>query len=251
MTSRADWLTALRPYAAAARRMLGWSFEYEPAPLGPPPPWDYAARAEHLLAGAAAVLDLGTGGGEFFAARLAGFTGLAVASEAWAPNVRVAAQRLRPLRAAVIHSSSLRLPLAASSLDLVLSRHEELSPAEVARVLRPGGSVLSQQVHPDEHAELRAYFPRMTVYEPHHETYPAGFVAGGLTLVTMQHHTQPVAYRHVGELAYLLLVAPWMVPDFDVEADLDALIALDRDLGGPDGLLLSYRRYLVEARKTE
>ena len=62
---------------------------------------------------------------------------------------------------------------------------------------------------------------------------------------------QQVAYRHVGELAYLLLVAPWMVPDFDLEADLDALIAVDRDLRGPHGIALSYRRYLVEARKSE
>ncbi len=240
MTSRAGWLEALRPYEAAARRMQGWSFEFEPAPLGPPPPWDYAARAQQLLASAASVLDLGTGGGEFFAARLASFTGLAVASEAWPPNAIVAARRLHPLGAAVIHADSLRPPLAAASFDLVLNRHEELEPAEVARVLRPGGTVLSQQVHPDEHAELRAYFPRMAVYAPHHETYPAGFVAAGLTLGTMQHHTQPVAYRHVGALAYLLLVAPWMVPDFDVEADLDALVAIDDDLRGPEGIVLSY-----------
>lgn len=251
MTSRADWLRALRPYQIAAQHMQGWAFEYEPAPLGPPPPWDYAARAEQLLAGAAAVLDMGTGGAEFFAARLTGYTGLAVATEAWPPNVAVAARRLRPLGGHVLAADSLRLPFAGARFDLVLNRHEELSPAEVARVLRPGGTVLSQQVHADEHAELRLYFPRMTVYEPHHETYPAGFEAAGLTVVALQHHTQPVAYRHIGELAYLLLVAPWMVPDFDLEADLDALIAVDRDLRGPHGIALSYRRYLVEARKSE
>ena len=45
-------------------------------------------------------------------------------------------------------------------------------------------------------------------------------------------------------------VRPWMVPDFDLDADLDALLALDRDLRGPHGIALSYRRYLVEARKS-
>jgi SAM-dependent methyltransferase len=248
---RAGWLRALRPYAIAARHMQGWAFDYEPVPLGPPPPWDYAARAELLLGAATSAVDLGTGGGEFFAARLAAYSGRAVATEAWGPNVPVAAQRLAPLGVPVVHADSLRLPFAAAAFDLVLDRHEELAPAEVARVLRPGGTVLSQQVHPDEHAELRAYFPRMAVYEPHHETYPAGFQAAGLSLVTLAHHTQPVAYRHIGELAYLFLVAPWMVPGFDLEADLEALIAVDRDLRGPHGIALSYRRYLLEARKPD
>ncbi|MCC6191087.1 MAG: methyltransferase domain-containing protein [Anaerolineales bacterium] len=128
--------------------MEGWTFAHEPRPLGPPPPWDYAAPARTLLAQAGGVLDMGTGGGEVLAELLAGFGGKAVATEAWPPNVAVAARRLAAAGARVVHCSSLDLPFADAAFDLVLNRHEELDPAGVARVLRPGGRVPTQQIHP-------------------------------------------------------------------------------------------------------
>jgi SAM-dependent methyltransferase len=157
-------LEELQPFVDEARRMQGWTFAYLPVPLGPPPPWDYAARARELLARAQRVLDMGTGGGEVFLELLAGFAGQAVATEGWRPNVPVAARRLATAGARVVQADSLRLPFAGERFDLVLNRHEELAPADVARVLRPGGRVLTQQIHPDYHGELRGYFPRMTVY---------------------------------------------------------------------------------------
>ena len=57
----------------------------------------------------------------------------------WPPNVPVAAARLAPMGVQVVHASGLRLPLADGSIDLVLNRHEELDPPDVARALRPGG----------------------------------------------------------------------------------------------------------------
>ena len=249
MISRDDWLHELRPYVERARQIEGWTFAFEPVPLGPPPPWDYLARARELLPGARSVLDMGTGGGERFAELLIGFSGRAVATEGWAPNVSVAARRLRPLGAAVVFALNLTVPFAGETFELILNRHEDLDPADVARVLRPGGAVLTQQCHSDDHAELRAFFPRMTIWEPHHETYPRGFEAAGLRLVDVREHSRPVTYQHLGEIVYLLEVAPWTVPDFDIESDLEALIALDRDLRGPEGIVLSERRYIVEAYK--
>jgi SAM-dependent methyltransferase len=246
---RAARLRELRPFVAQAQQMQGWTFAYAPLPLGSPPPWDYAARAAQLLRQARRVLDLGTGGGEVFSRILAGFSGLAVATEAWAPNVPVAARRLASAGARLVHASSLDLPLAASSFDLVLDRHEELAPAEVARVLAPGGALLTQQIHPDWHAELRTAFPRMTRFEPHHQTYPQGLEAAGLELVDFRGHQQPMAYQQLGHLVYVLVAAPWTVPDFDLDADLDALLALEQTLRRPEGLVLTDRRYLVEARK--
>jgi SAM-dependent methyltransferase len=242
-------LTELRPYIERARQMEGWNFAYTPRPVGPPPPWDYVARARELVQHAALVLDLGTGGGEVLAEILAGAECRAVAAEAWPPNVPVAARQLGSLSVSVVHSSSLSLPFAGPSFDLVLDRHEELSPAEVARVLRPGGRVLTQQIHPDWHGELREFFPRMTVFEQHQHSYPEGFAAAGLDVVDFREHSQAVAYRSLGEIAYMLEAAPWTVPEFDLEADLAALLALERVLRRPEGILLTDRRYILEARK--
>jgi SAM-dependent methyltransferase len=161
----------------------------------------------------------------------------------------VALSRLRPLGAAVVHTDSLALPFAAGSFDLVLNHHEELSPAGVARVLKPGGHVLTQQVHPRYHDELREFFPRMTVFEPHDITYPRDFAAAGLEVLDMRQHSDIAAYRHLGHLVYVLVVAPWTIPDFDLDADLEALLEVERRLGGPEGIVLSSPRYLLEARK--
>jgi SAM-dependent methyltransferase len=229
--------------------MRGWTFAYKPVPLGPPEPWDYVARARDLAGSAGRVLDLGTGGGEVFEQILQGYSRRAAATEAWAPNVAVAARRLRSLGAEVVHSNNLALPFAAGSLDLVLNRHEELSPADVARVLRSGGRVLTQQVGPSYHDELREFFPRMTVFERHDITYPLGLVAAGLELLDLRHHPRRVAYHQLGHLAYFLAVAPWTIPDFDLDSDLDSLLEVERRLDGPEGIVLSDPRYILEARK--
>jgi hypothetical protein len=247
--SQHDVLSALRPYVEEARRLEGWTFAHVPRPLGAPPPWDYERRARVLVGRARSVLDMGTGGGEVLARILAGYAGLAVATEEWPPNVRVAAQGLARTGAAVVHAQSLRLPVGPASFEVVLNRHEELDPAQVAAMLRPGGTVLTQQIHPDWYAELREFFPRMTRYEPHHETYPRGFEAAGLVVVNQQAHAQLMAYDNLGEIVYTLVAAPWTIPDFELEADLDALLALEQALRRPEGLVLTDRRYIVEARK--
>ena len=231
--------------------MQGWTFAYEPVPLGPPVPWDYEARAGELASGATTVVDLGTAGGEVFERILGGFAGRAVATEGWGPNVPVAARRLRPLGVNTVHALNLTLPFAAESIDLVLDRHEELLPSDVARVLRPGGRLLTQQVHPDYHAGLREFFPRMTVFEPHHRTYPAGLGAAGMDVVDLRQHSQRVAYRQLGHLVYFLVAAPWTIPDFDLETDLEALLEVEQRLGGPEGIVLTDPRYLLEAHKPE
>jgi SAM-dependent methyltransferase len=252
--SREQILASLRPYAERARRLQGWELEVTPVPLGPPLPWDYATRARELLAGAQAVLDLGTGGGERFAEILGSSAAparRAVATEAWEVNAPVAAARLAPAGARVVQASSLRLPFADESFDLVLSRHEELAPAEVARLLRPGGSVLTQQCHPDDWSELRRFFPRMADFGPHDRLYREGLQAAGLTLIQAREHAQAVAYQSLGDIVYLLTAAPWMIPDFDVERDLEALLAVEAELGGPPGIVLTEGRYLLEARRPE
>jgi SAM-dependent methyltransferase len=169
IASREARLRELHPFVDEARQMQGWTFAHEPLPLGPPLPWDYEGRAQQLVHDAASLFDMGTGGGEVLERILDGFQGQAVATEEWTPNAPVAASRLRPLGVDVVQADSRKLPFAAESFDLALDRHEALLPAEAARILRPGARLLTQQVHPDYHHELRKFFPRMTVFEPHED----------------------------------------------------------------------------------
>jgi SAM-dependent methyltransferase len=249
MTELEARLAELRPYAQQAAQLSGWTFAYTPRPLGAPPPWDYESRARALAAGARSLVDMSTGGGEVLSRVLAGYGGRAAATEAWGPNVPVAARRLGALGVAVVQSRDFEMPFSPMAFDLVLNRHAALLPAEVSRVLEPGGTVLTQQVHPDWHHELGQFFPRMTIFEQHHETYPQGFREAGLKVVDFQQHAQPMAYQHLGEIVYMLVAAPWTVPDFDVEADLDALLRLEHTLRRPEGIVLTDRRYILEAHK--
>ena len=100
--------------------------------------------------------------GEFSAELLQGRRLFSVATEPWSPNVSVAATQLRAVSARVVQASSRDLPFRNESFDLVLNRHEELHPMEIARVLARGGCVLTQQVHQENWRELREFFPRMT-----------------------------------------------------------------------------------------
>ena len=71
-----------------------------------------------------------------------------VATEGWPPNAALARQRLAPIGGTVVDvGEDADLPFADASFDLVVSRHPVVVRwDEVARVLSPGGTYLSQQV---------------------------------------------------------------------------------------------------------
>jgi SAM-dependent methyltransferase len=164
-------------------------------------------------------------------------------------NAPIACRRLAPLGVLVVRCHSPRLPFADAAFDLIINRHEELEPAEVARVLRPGGRVITQQVGGENWDELRAYFPRRSDFRGLRERYAQGFAAAGLTITANERHDQKVAYPSLGELVYLLTIAPWEIPNFELERDLDALLALEAACTTADGLVLTSSRFLIVAEK--
>ena len=64
-----------------------------------------------------------------------------------------------------------------------------------------------------------------------------------------EQHDYKVAYGSLGDLAFLLCVTPWSIPDFDVEHDLEALLAVEREYGTDDGIVVTESRYLLVAEK--
>ena len=142
-------LEELRPSIERAKRFSGWDFSaLQARHLEPGPPWDYEALARGYASRAERVLDLGTGGGEVLSRTAAGLPARFSATEEWHVNAPVARDRLAPLGIDLLRCSSLCLPFREGTFDLVLSRHEALDPGEAARVLRPGGRVVTQQVWP-------------------------------------------------------------------------------------------------------
>lgn len=248
--AEAEAVSRLEPYVQRALDFAGWRLdEVSLKRVGPDLPWDYTRRATELLAGAHAVLDMGTGGGELFGELCATFSGLAVATESWDVNVMVAANHLRPRGVEVIHCESNNLPFGDAKFDLVLNRHEELTPAEVARILVPGGTVLTQQVGRNDWNELRDFFPRMTDFGDLFEEYHAGFTTSGLAVTQATSFDTEIAYSSLGDVTFMLCVAPWTIPNFEVRKDIGALLEAERRLRTPDGIVLTESRFLVEAQK--
>jgi SAM-dependent methyltransferase len=143
---------------AEARPFTGWDFSPYRDRTTILRPWDYTQMAVDLARESPGLLDMGTGGGEWLAA-LPVHPPLTVASEAWPPNVALAARTLRAIGGCVVQDEGAldndeqlvaqprgRLPYRAGAFHLVVNRHEAFVAAEVARVLAPGGVFLTQQV---------------------------------------------------------------------------------------------------------
>jgi SAM-dependent methyltransferase len=247
---RARTLQELRPYIERARSFSGWSFDdLRVKHLDPPMPWDYEKIAREYATTSSRVLDLGTGGGEVLSRIASGVRARFVASEEWHVNVPVARDRLAPLGIEVLHADSTRPPLRDASFDLVLDRHEALDPAATALLLRHGGTVITQQCAPDDWREIQRFFPHRTDFGDHYRTYAEGFASAGLTIERRERHERRSAYPDLGDVVYMLLVAPWWLPSFDPEQDIDTLLALEDGLRTEDGIVLTDVRYLLIARK--
>jgi len=127
---------------AAGVSITGWEFAWlDGRAVGSDPSWSYPGLTRPLLRRAGSVLDLDTGGGELLA-ELAPLPAHTVAVESWAPNVPVARDRLTPFGVSVVTE----LPGGEEEFDLVLSRHGRLPAEDIARLLRRGGTLLTQQV---------------------------------------------------------------------------------------------------------
>jgi len=241
----------LQPYIERAHNFSGWDLSFiETTTAGAPLPWDFEALARRHATSAQSVLDLGTGGGEVLSRIAVAQRASFVATEEWHVNAPVARARLLPLGIPVVRarSDSNVLPFRDGAFDLILSRHEAIEPAEVDHVLASGGTVLTQQVMPDNWPELTTFFPRKTVFPDHFAAYQQAFISLGYTVRRRQHDLK-TAYRTLGDLVIMLLVAKDYVPEFDVVRDTSALLAAERALSKPEGIVVTEGRYLIEARK--
>ena len=258
---RSAALARLKPAVGRARSFSGWDFPDMKIPqlMEQGPPWDYAALVRQYARGALAALDLGTGGGEFVASIRGDLPQRTVATEEWWVNAPIAYRRLEALKADVVWCRSLHLPFRGETFDLVFDRHEELEPAEVARVLQRGGAVVTQQVGPENWCELQRYFgdatsgnrgnSRLADFGDIRGAYTSGFASAGLRIVRSEQHDYRVAYESLADFVFMLLITPWTVPDFDVERDLELLVKLEADCSTSDGLVLTWSRFLIVAEK--
>ncbi|GHH69735.1 methyltransferase type 11 [Streptomyces sulfonofaciens] len=252
--------TASRPFdelvaEAEAVSVDGWDFSWlDGRATEQRPEWGYQRLMAERMAGASAALDVQTGGGEVLAGvpRLAPLT---AATESWPPNIAKATALLHPRGAVVVADpDEPPLPFADGAFDLVTSRHPvTVWWREIARVLRPGGTYLSQQVGPASVFELVEYFTGPRTEEErrgrHPDTARRAAAAAGLDVVDLRSARLRIEFFDIGAVVYFLRKVIWMVPGFTVDRHRARLRELDALIRAEGPFVAHSTRYLVEARK--
>ncbi|MFJ7292063.1 class I SAM-dependent methyltransferase [Streptomyces collinus] len=267
----------------------GWDFSwFEGRATEARPSWGYAVSMAERLGRASAVLDVQTGGGEVLdfalsrvaeettsrpATESAAETGsksepqsgtdttapkpplLTVATEGWPPNVAKATALLRPRGVAVVAAAEDDpLPFADGAFDLVVSRHP-VRPhwAEIARVLRPGGTYFAQHIGPNSVFELVEYFlgpqPDGVRSARHPDRERADAEAAGLDVVGLRAERLRVEFHDIGAVVHFLRKVVWMVPGFTVEAYEPRLRELHERIRAEGPFVAHSTRHLFDARK--
>lgn len=230
----------------------GWDFSHLRGRMREEqPPWSYTDRAATLAAGAGSLLDMDTGGGERLLALRSSWPARVVATEHYSPNVVLARERLEPAGAEVVDADctdGCRLPFAGGEFDLVLNRHGAFDPAEVARILAPGGTFLTQQVHGLFAADLVAAFGIQPPLQPHAlDQHLPRLAAAGMTIVAADDWSGPLEFTGVAAVVFYLHAIPWMVPGFSVATHSQHLLELQQRIEKEGGLRFTARYFAIEA----
>jgi SAM-dependent methyltransferase len=233
----------------------GWDFSwFDGRATEERPPWGYARMIGERMAAATAALDVQTGGGEVLAT-IPHPPPVLAATESWPPNVDLARKRLAPLGATVAQvADDAPLPFPDGSFDLVVSRHPVITGwAEVARVLAPGGSYLSQQVGAGSNRELIDFMmgpqevgdarsPRRASAEAQRE---------GLDVIDLREQALRVEFFDVAAVIYFLRKVIWTVPGFTVAGYRGPLVRMHEQIQEQGSFVCHSQRFLIEARKPD
>jgi SAM-dependent methyltransferase len=240
---------------AVAVPVEGWDFSwFDGRATEQRPSWGYARLVGERMATVRAALDVQTGGGEVLAT-VPQPPPLLVATESWPPNVPVAAANLRPLGASVVAAADApALPFRDAAFDLVTSRHPVSTWwDEIARVLRPGGTFLSQQIGAGTNRELSEAMmgPLPDPANQHPEQIAAAAEAAGLRVRDVRAESLRVEFFDVAAVVYFLRKVIWTVPDFAVEKYRDQLRAVHEHITANGPFLSNSKRVLIEACKDD
>ena len=196
---------------------------------------------------------MGTGGGERFLELCTNWPANVTVTEEYPPNLALVEQRLGPLGVSVmdVHLTYVDpMPFEPGEFELVLNRHSAFNPAELGRVLAPGGTFLTQQVPASFAEDLMPEFgaaPQWPESNPHN--YVRWLEAAGLRIVDRREWIGKLRVNDIGALVYYLKAVPWIVPGFSVDSHASTLLRMQATLQSSGGLTFKGGSYLIEARK--
>jgi SAM-dependent methyltransferase len=218
--------------------------------------WGYALLAADRLGSAHASLDVETGGAEVYSfalRRARTLPSVIAATEAWPPNLAIARERLKPLGGTATDvPNDAPLPFDDESFDVVTSRLPSVTPwFDIARVLRPGGTFLSQQIGHGTNRELYEFMmgPQWVDSVPTTTRLESGAEAVGLHVIDVRSESPKLEFFDVAAVVVFLRKVIWTVPDFSVPAYRDRLRAMHDHITRHGSFQSRGQRVLIETRK--
>lgn len=247
------------------QELHGWDFSWLSARTREEAlPWDYRSLALEHIRGTDSLLDIGTGGGEFLAAL---FTepganlvdGAAVqippltwASEGYPPNLPIARERLAPLGIQVADTSAPgEMPFPPESFSRIIDRHEGIPGAELARLLKPGGRYLTQQVGGENCIEFNQFLggPDPTYRASTLAATVQDLETAGLRILQAREALPAWVFSDLAGVIFYLGAIPWQIPGYSVDGYREALRALDAHIRRTGSFTVHAHRLLIEAEK--
>jgi len=237
----------------------GWDFRgAEPVPETEPWDWDLQVRA--ACTPSSRVLDIGTGGGEVFG-EYAGVFALGLGVDRNEERIEVAQRNdCEPnLRFGVMDGAM--LAVRDGSLDVVLARYADYQPAEVHRVLRPGGTFVSLQMADHDTQNVFDAFSWgsygsywRALFESQGRPYrtsldaAADFQDLGCAEIGYEDYDVPQHFHDVDSLVLFLKASP-LPQRFHPEVHFEAFASLVRGYGSERGIETNAHRELLVVRK--
>ena len=215
-------------------------------------PFDYRGEIKKHLRPNMKLLDIDTGGGEFLLS-LAHVAENTAATEGFSLNASLCRQTLLPLGIDFKETTAKSLPFADESFDIVINRHGDLCAKEFARVLKKGGTFITQQVGADNDRELVKLllgdiplpFPNQ-----HLDLVEKDFEESGFEIISSAECYKSIKFFDIGALVWFARIIEWEFCGFSVDKCLDALISAQKSCE-KDGFVegKTHRFFLVAKKK--
>lgn len=236
---------------AQRQSIVGWDFSYlHGRSIVEEVTWNYKGIVQEAKEQVTSLLDMGTGGGEFLSS-LAPLPLDTCATEGYIPNVAVAQRRLEPLGVSVTFvESDDDLSFEADRFELIINRHESYTPTEVHRILRSGGTFITQQVGGQNDNRINEF-----LQAPVNEAFAhwnLDFAAEELRQANFQvidaREEYPVTrFYDVGAVVYYLRMVEWQIPGFTVKRYAQKLRELHHFITSNGYFEVPSHRFLIRA----
>jgi SAM-dependent methyltransferase len=238
---------------ATGQEFSGWDFRYirdrwKESPLS----WNYPQLVRNFIQPEISLLDMDTGGGELLSS-LQPLPRVTYATEAYSPNVIVARNRLEPLGVNVVQlGEDKSLHFADCFFDLVINRHGSYSASDIHRILKPGGTFITQQVGGENNFELNKMLQEYPQFEYSYWTLMLAvdqLEESGLQILEQKEEFPETIITDIGALVFHLKVVSWQIADFSVEKYYEKLAAIHNLIQEKGSFRIRSHRFLIVAKK--